>query len=138
MRGGLPARRCCWTGSICAVRSRAGCFAPRSAWSGLVVFAVVTAGVWPGFADAWAENEVAGVPGDFSFIVWPFKLLVVVGAAATAIEFAVQLVRNAIAGIDAWRDAGHPAIRGPPRLGLALPRSSAFVRSRPIRCRRRS
>ena len=76
---------------------------------GLVVFAVVTAGVWPGFADAWAESEVAGVPGDFTFIVWPFKLLVVVGAAATAIEFAVQLARNALAGVDAWRDAGQPA-----------------------------
>ncbi len=82
----------------------------RSAFDlvGLAVFAVVTSGVWPAFADAWAENEVAGVPGDFTFIVWPFKLLVVVGVAATAVEFAVQFVRNAVAGIDAWRDAGKP------------------------------
>ncbi len=82
---------------------------------GLVVFAVVTAGVWPGFAAAWVESEVAGVPGDFTFIVWPFKLLVVLGAAATAVEFAVQLVRNAIAGAEAFRAAERaedPARRG--------------------------
>ncbi|MDE0335403.1 MAG: TRAP transporter small permease subunit, partial [Defluviicoccus sp.] len=42
--------------------------------TGVAVFSVVTSGVWPAFADAWAENEVAGVPGDFTFIVWPFKL----------------------------------------------------------------
>ena len=76
--------------------------------SGAAVFAVVTSGVWPAFANAWAENEVAGVPGDFTFIVWPFKLLVVVGVAATAIEFAVQFLRNAVAGAEAWREAAQP------------------------------
>ncbi len=77
---------------------------------GAVVFVVVTAGVWPGFVEAWGENEVAGVPGDFSFIVWPFKLIVVAGCAATALEFAVQFVREAAAGAAALR-APAPASR---------------------------
>lgn len=70
---------------------------------GLVVFAVITAGVWPGFVDAWREGEVAGVPGDFSFIIWPFKLLVVLGAAAVVVEFAIQLVRTVVEGAGALR-----------------------------------
>lgn len=68
---------------------------------GAVVFGLITAGVWPGFVDAWTENEVAGVPGDFSFIIWPFKLLIVAGAAATTVEFAIRCVR------DAARSAGN-------------------------------
>ena len=87
--------------------------------TGAAVFAVVTSGVWPAFANAWAEDEVAGVPGDFTFIVWPFKLLVVVGVAATAIEFAVRFLSNAIAGAEAWRAGGETGDRLSPRLGLA-------------------
>lgn len=87
--------------------------------TGAVVFAVVTAGVWPGFVEAWREDEVAGVPGDFSFIIWPFKLLVVVGAAATAVEFAIQFLRDLAAGAKAAREPAAGAGRGWPWL-LAL------------------
>lgn len=86
---------------------------------GVVVFGLVTAGVWPGFVEAWTENEVAGVPGDFSFIIWPFKLLIVAGAAATTVEFAIRCFR------DSARCAGN---RGTARAGwgwLAL--LAAFV-----------
>ena len=73
---------------------------------GAVVFGLITAGVWPGFIEAWTENEVAGVPGDFSFIIWPFKLLIVAGAAATTVEFAIRCVR------DAARSAGNRGTAG--------------------------
>ena len=73
---------------------------------GAAVFGLITAGVWPGFIEAWTENEVAGVPGDFSFIIWPFKLLIVAGAAATTVEFAIRCVR------DAARSAGNRGTAG--------------------------
>ena len=72
--------------------------------TGAIIFAVVTAGVWPGFVDAWREGEVAGVPGDFSFIIWPFKLIVVVGAAATTVEFAIQFLRDLMSGARVARE----------------------------------
>ena len=80
--------------------------------TGAIVFAVVTAGVWPGFVEAWREGEVAGVPGDFSFIIWPFKLIVVVGAAATAVEFAIQFLRDLTASARAAREPVAAAGRG--------------------------
>ena len=86
---------------------------------GAVVFGLITAGVWPGFIEAWTENEVAGVPGDFSFIIWPFKLLIVAGAAATTVEFAIRCVR------DAARSAGNRGTAGAGRGWLAM--LAAFV-----------
>ena len=79
--------------------------------TGAIIFAVVTAGVWPGFVDAWREGEVAGVPGDFSFIIWPFKLIVVVGAAATTVEFAIQFLRDLMSGARAARGSAAGAGR---------------------------
>lgn len=82
---------------------------------GFIVFAMITHGVWPTFIEAWVEQEVAGVPGDFTFIIWPFKLLVILGAAATAIEFFIQLCRSA-AGVtksfNAKSEDGTPVKRG--------------------------
>ena len=49
-------------------------------------------GFWFEFADAWADNEIAGVPGTITFIVWPFYLLLVVGGAATGIEFLLRFI----------------------------------------------
>lgn len=82
---------------------------------GFMVFALITHGVWPAFIDAWMENEVAGVPGDFTFIVWPFKLIIVVGAAVTMIEFFIQFCRSAAGTVKAFHaknEDGTPAKRG--------------------------
>ena len=57
---------------------------------GLCVFALITDGTWPKFVDAWQEDEITGVPGDFTFLIWPFLLIIVLGSAATCIEFAFQ------------------------------------------------
>ena len=73
---------------------------------GAVIFILITVGVWPNFLDAWNENEVAGVPGDFTFVVWPFKLLIVCGALATAIEFVIRLFSKAAQTVRTIRTAG--------------------------------
>jgi C4-dicarboxylate transporter, DctM subunit len=57
---------------------------------GAAAFSFVTYGTYPKFIDAWLENEVTGVPGDFTFIIWPFLGIIVLGAGATAIEFVIQ------------------------------------------------
>lgn len=57
---------------------------------GAAAFGFVTYGTYPKFINAWVENEITGVPGDFTFIIWPFLGIIVLGAGATAIEFIIQ------------------------------------------------
>ena len=61
---------------------------------GAVVFLIMVRGFWAEFTDAWDENELAGVPGTITFIVWPFYLLLVVGGTATGLEFVFRLIRE--------------------------------------------
>ncbi len=61
---------------------------------GICVFAAITYGTYPKFAEAWTENEITGVPGDFTFVIWPFLGIIVAGAAATTVEFAIQSVKT--------------------------------------------
>ena len=61
---------------------------------GAIVFLIMVRGFWAEFIDAWAENELAGVPGTITFIVWPFYLLLVVGGTATGLEFVFRLIRE--------------------------------------------
>ena len=83
---------------------------------GICVFAMITYGTFPKFVEAWLIDEVTGVPGDFTFIIWPFLGIIVGGAAATAIEFTIQFadavgrVRAALASRDAGGKIGWPAI----------------------------
>ena len=61
---------------------------------GAIVFLIMVRGFWTEFTDAWAENELGGVPGTITFIVWPFYLLLVVGGTATGLEFVFRLIRE--------------------------------------------
>jgi TRAP-type mannitol/chloroaromatic compound transport system permease small subunit len=61
---------------------------------GILVFVVMVRGFWSEFTDAWYENELAGVPGTITFIVWPFYLLLVVGGTATGLEFLFRMMRE--------------------------------------------
>ena len=53
---------------------------------GIIVFLIMVQGFWGEF---WklGGKQIAGVPGVITFIVWPFYLILPVGAAATGIEF---------------------------------------------------
>lgn len=44
------------------------------------------------FEKSFASNELVGVPGFFSFEVWPFRLLMTIGAAMTAVGFALRAI----------------------------------------------
>jgi C4-dicarboxylate transporter, DctM subunit len=67
-----PALKQAWTAVLAAVAA--------------VLFALIAAGAWPDFARAFRTAEFAGVEGIFIIEVWPIKLLVVIGAAAAALE----------------------------------------------------
>ena len=57
-----------------------------------VLFALTAVGAWPDFLRAFETGEFAGVEGIFIIEVWPIKLLVVIGAAAAALESLRQAV----------------------------------------------
>ena len=86
---------------------------------GTAVFAVMVYGTYPGFVEAWRTDEIVGVPGDFTFIIWPFRLIIVIGAAATGVEFFFQFWRHATAAIREAR-AGTGATGWPAVAGLVL------------------
>lgn len=58
------------------------------------ILALLTLGAWPDFARAWRTAEFAGVENVFTISVWPIKLIIVIGAAVTAIEFLLQIFRR--------------------------------------------
>ncbi len=78
---------------------------------GILVFVVMVRGFWFEFADAWAENEIAGVPGTITFIVWPFYLLLVVGAGATGLEFVLRFLRDCSGTVRAVKAADEDGTR---------------------------
>ncbi|MBT6285560.1 MAG: TRAP transporter small permease, partial [Rhodospirillaceae bacterium] len=82
---------------------------------GIIVFVIMVRGFWAEFIDAWAEDELAGVPGTITFIVWPFYLLLVVGGSATGIEFLLRFLRECAGSVSAFKartDDGVPVKRG--------------------------
>ncbi len=85
---------------------------------GAVLFALIAVGAWPDFVRAYATREFEGVEGIYKIDVWPIKLLVVVGAAAAAIEMLRELTVAVRATLAA------PAARG---RALALVGVIAFV-----------
>lgn len=78
---------------------------------GVVVFVIMVRGFWAEFSDAWAENELAGVPGTITFIVWPFYLLLVVGGTATGIEFLLRFLRECAGSVGAFKAETEAGVR---------------------------
>ena len=75
---------------------------------GVAVFVVMFQGFWEEFSDAWVEKEMAGVPGTITFVAWPFYLLLVVGAAATGIEFLLRFFREFLGSVCSITKKGEP------------------------------
>jgi tripartite ATP-independent transporter DctM subunit len=63
------------------------------ALAGALMFGLIAWGTWPRFEVAWSSNEITGTPGVFTFPVWPFFGVIVLGASATCVEFLIQLAR---------------------------------------------
>jgi C4-dicarboxylate transporter, DctM subunit len=87
---------------------------------GALVFGVVVWGTWPKLEHAWSTDEITGTPGVFTFIVWPFIGVVVVGAAVTALEFARQACQAARHAAAAWLRPGPGARSGWPPIIAGL------------------
>ncbi len=48
----------------------------------------------PYFLDAWQTDEYVGAIGDFTAPTWPIKLIILIGCAATVIQFGLFAVRD--------------------------------------------
>lgn len=55
--------------------------------AGVLVFAVIVQATWPIFERAWTGNEFIGVQGVFTAPTWPVKLIVLVGATLTGLQY---------------------------------------------------
>jgi C4-dicarboxylate transporter, DctM subunit len=73
------------------------------AFLGMAVFALITWGTWPKLASAWATDEITGTPGVFTFTIWPFIGVIVLGAAVTTLEFLLQFLHSAWQAARTWR-----------------------------------
>lgn len=63
---------------------------------GAVLMALIAWYVWPIFAENYAGNFYKGTAGVIEIPVWPFMLVVLIGAGATTIQYLLL----------AWRDFG--------------------------------
>jgi TRAP-type mannitol/chloroaromatic compound transport system permease small subunit len=61
---------------------------------GAGLFLVLVSSLWPPFVRAWATGEYAGVEGYVAYPIWPVKLIIVVGCACSAVQFAIQACRH--------------------------------------------
>ncbi|MBZ0139942.1 MAG: TRAP transporter small permease [Pseudorhodoplanes sp.] len=58
---------------------------------GVAVFGAVLLGAVPHFLDAYRHGYEFGTPGVFVFPQWPLRLAIVIGCAATIVQFALLL-----------------------------------------------
>lgn len=57
------------------------------ALTGLVLFVIILVTTWPLMLSARADGDFYGNVGVFQVTVWPLKAIIVIGCAATAIQF---------------------------------------------------
>jgi tripartite ATP-independent transporter DctM subunit len=94
---------------------------------GAVIFGLITWSTWPKLRDAFANGEIAGTPGVFTFLIWPFLAAIVLGAAVTAVEFALQFGRSLRGAVAAWRRSARGEQSGWPPVAIALALLAAAV-----------
>ena len=87
---------------------------------GAAVFGLIVWGTWPKLHDAWANDEITGIPGVFTFRIWPFLAVIVFGAAVTAVEFAVQFAQTLWRAATAWGRPAPDTRSGWPPVAIAL------------------
>ena len=66
---------------------------------GVFVFVVIVTATWPIFERAWSGNEFIGVQGVFTAPTWPVKLIVLVGAALTGLQYLLLAASSARAAL---------------------------------------
>ena len=71
------------------------------ALAGAALFAVLFYGSYPYLLDSWRSGEYAGVEGYVTFPIWPVRLVILVGAGLSCLQFVLI----------AWRELGRSAGR---------------------------
>lgn len=66
---------------------------------GLAACLIVLDATLPMFQNAWHENDYVGVQGLFTLPTWPVRLVVLVGAAATIIQYGLHVYDDVLACI---------------------------------------
>ncbi len=61
---------------------------------GALVFALLVWASWPLLMRSFQRGEYFGVEGVFTFPNWPVRAIVVIGAAAAAVAYLIQVVRQ--------------------------------------------
>jgi tripartite ATP-independent transporter DctM subunit len=87
---------------------------------GAGVFALIVWGTWPKLGHAWETDEITGIPGVFTFRIWPFLAVIVFGAAVTAVEFALRFAQTARRAAEAWRRPAPGDGSGWPAIAMAV------------------
>ncbi|MFP3928752.1 MAG: TRAP transporter small permease subunit, partial [Desulfobacteraceae bacterium] len=67
---------------------------------GAGLFVVLFRASFPLFTKAWRIDEYVGASGDFMAPVWPVKLIILIGCAATCLQFLLLAYRDFRAMID--------------------------------------
>jgi TRAP-type C4-dicarboxylate transport system permease small subunit len=62
---------------------------------GATLMTIVTHASWPPLVRAYTRDEYVGALGTFTAPTWPIRLVIVVGSAVLALQFAVMFVREA-------------------------------------------
>ena len=89
--------------------------------TGGVVFAIIVMGAWKPFELAWSRDEFIGVEGSFTAPVWPVKLIILIGASATSLQFALLTLDNLRGFLSPpRREEKTAAAAWPPIVGLML------------------
>lgn len=63
---------------------------------GMLVFWKILVWAWPDFEKAFSSGEYAGAQGAYTIPVWPFKLTLIVGSGLGLLQFARQVVFEAM------------------------------------------
>ncbi len=59
---------------------------------GVIAMILMIQAGWPKLTRAYQESELVGIPGAFSFHVWPLRLLVILGSTMAAVALAVRIL----------------------------------------------
>lgn len=60
----------------------------------IAIVGVILYATCPIFLRAWERSEFIGAVGDFTAPVWPVKILILIGGALLALQFAARIVRR--------------------------------------------
>lgn len=62
--------------------------------TGVAVCIIILWASWPKLDASWTDNEFVGLQGQFTAPIWPMRLIIVIGATLTGIQYAIHMVED--------------------------------------------